>query len=509
MSRPTSHVEVRGVSKRFGGVQALADVTLSVEHASVHALVGENGAGKSTLGKVIAGVHRADAGELFVDGAPCSFGHPLEAQKHGITIIAQELALVPQRSVLDNVFLGDEPTRWLAVNRRRQRRRYADLDALTGFGIPDDVVAGSLTVADQQKVEILRTLARDAKLIVMDEPTAALARTEAERLLDVVRWLREHGTTVVYVSHFLNEVLAIADDVTVLRDGRVIRSGAASEQTPESLVTAMLGRTLDVTFPPRTPPPDDAPAILTVRGLARGSRIGPLDFDARAGEILGIAGLVGSGRSELARLLFGAERRTNGSVHVNGRPVPNRGVPAALAAGIALLPENRKEGLLFYRSIAANIALPHLKHVGTYGIVRRRSEARASRPLLQRLDVRGANELQPIATLSGGNQQKAMFAKWLLRTPNVLIADEPTRGIDVGAKRGIYELLGRLAAEGMAVLLISSELEEITGLAHRVLVMARGRIVDELVGSAVNLPDVMHAVFDLAAGSHPAAARPV
>jgi ABC-type sugar transport system ATPase subunit len=509
VTQSAAHVETRRLDKWFGGVRALSDVSVSIRPGTVHALVGENGAGKSTLGKIVAGMYRADGGDLLVDGVTCRFAHPLEAMQRGITIITQELALVPQRSVLDNVFLGHEMTRRGIVDRRRQRRRYAELESLTGFGIPASATTGSLTIADQQKVEILRALARGARLIVMDEPTAALPRPEAERLLEVVRWLREQQTTVVYVSHFLGEVLAVADDVTVLRDGRVVWSGPAAAQTPGSLVAAMLGRPLDVTFPASRPPPDDAPVLLSVRGLARGAAVGPVDLDIRAGEILGLAGLVGSGRSELARLVFGADRRTSGTVSVAGRHVPDRGVPAAIAAGIAMLPESRKEqGLLMHRSIAENVTLPYLSGVRRLGLVTARAEARASKPLLAQLDVRRVGERQPVASLSGGNQQKVLFAKWLLGKPRVLIADEPTRGIDVGAKQAIYELLCRLAADGLAVLLISSELEEVIGLAHRVLVMARGRIVREISGSELTVGDVMAAAFGVPERGQPGAALP-
>jgi ABC-type sugar transport system ATPase subunit len=432
---------------------------------------------------------------MLIDGVPRAFRHPVEAQRHGITIIAQELALVPQRSVLDNVFLGEEEsTRFLLVDRRRQRRAFAQLDTLTGFGIASGTRAGSLSVADQQKVEILRALARRARLIVMDEPTAALARPEAERLLEVVRWLREHGTTVVYVSHVLGDVLAVADTVTVLRDGCIIRTRAAADETPSSLVAAMLGRTLDVNFPSKQALPDGAPIALSVRGLTRRA-IGPVDLDVRQGEIVGIAGLVGSGRTELARLIFGAERPTAGTVSVSGRVV-GRGVPAAMAAGIAMLPESRKEqGLLMLRSIAENVTLPYLVDVSRRGLVTRGAQVQATKPLLERLDVRFAREQQPVTSLSGGNQQKVLFAKWLLRTPIVLIADEPTRGIDVGAKRAIYELLHSLAASGLGVVLISSEIEEVIGLAHRVVVLSRGQIVDVVESRDLKLEEVMTAAF--------------
>jgi len=295
------HVETRGISKRFGGVQALRDVSVSVVRGTVHALVGENGAGKSTLGKVIAGVIPPDAGELEVEGSPVAFRSPRDAHRHGITTIAQEISLVPTRTVVENVFLGIETARAGHVDRRALRRRYDRLDEQVEFGIPPTVPVGALRLADQQKVEILRALARQARLIVMDEPTAALTGDEAEKLLEIVRRLRDRGTTIVFVSHFLEEVLSIADEVTVLRDGRLVQTTAAAGQTAGSLVSAMLGRSMETVFPTKEPPPADAEVVLAVEGLSTKGFLRDISFEIRAGEIVGLAGLVGSGRSEVAR----------------------------------------------------------------------------------------------------------------------------------------------------------------------------------------------------------------
>ena len=489
------HVEVRGLVKRFGGVHALAGVDLAIERGKIHGLVGENGAGKSTLGKVMTGVFPADAGELLVDGRAVTFHSPREALAHGMTIIAQELALVPSRTVLHNVFLGVEPRHAGIVDRRALKRRYAELRERAGFDLPAAAIVGGLRVADQQKVEILRALARRAELLVMDEPTAALTPDEAQRLFDDMRALREQGTTIVYVSHFLAEVLALSDHVTIMRDGQVVRSGAAAVETPQSLITGMLGRSLDVVFPPRREPAEDARVVLEVERLCRGRAVADVSLQVRAGEIVGLAGLIGSGRSEVARAIFGADRRDSGRVAIDGVDVDPRTPRDAIRAGIAMLPESRKEqGLLMGRSGVENMTLPHLSQVSGAIVSGARQRDIAGR-LGARVALAPGSERPPVTTLSGGNQQKVLFAKWLYRPPRMLIADEPTRGVDVGAKRAIYDLLVGLAAEGMGVLLISSELEEVLGLAHRVLVMRGGRVVAELAGEAASEENVMSAAF--------------
>jgi ABC-type sugar transport system ATPase subunit len=493
----TPHVELRGVSKRFGGVEALSDIDLAIAPASIHALVGENGAGKSTLGKIIAGLHPADDGTMLVEGREVRYHSPSDALADGVTTIAQELMLVPQRSVLDNVFLGSEHNRRRIVTPSSMRARYAELCERAGFDLPADQVVGGLRVADQQKVEILRALARNARLIVMDEPTAALTADESERLFSVVRGLRAQGTTIVFVSHFLREVLALCDTVTVLRDGRLIRTGPAAEETPDSLVTAMLGQPMEVAFPPKAPAPgEDAPVVLSVRDLSRAGAIDGISFDVRAGEIVGLAGLIGSGRTEVARALFGADRYDRGEVRLDGRVLKVRSPRGAIRAGIAMLPESRKDqGLHMHHSIVRNVSLAHLGDVSHGGVLASPAERRRVTEMTERVDVRAERLGAWISTLSGGNQQKVLFAKWLFHRPRVLLADEPTRGVDVGAKRTIYELIQSLAAEGMAVVLISSEVEEVLGLAHRVLVLRGGELVEELNGDLATEDDVLHAAF--------------
>jgi ABC-type sugar transport system ATPase subunit len=491
-----AHVVLQGIDKRFGGVHALRAVDLVIERGAIHGLVGENGAGKSTLGKIVAGVYRPDEGELRVDGRRVSYSSPRDALRDGLTIITQEPTLVPHRSVLENVFLGLESSTAGVVERRKLRRRYDELVDRVAIELPANAHAGSLRVADQQKVEILRAIAREARLVVMDEPTSALTTDESARLFDVVRRVRERGTTIIYVSHLLEEVLSLVDTVTVLRDGKLVRTARAAEETPERLVSAMLGRSMELVFPEKTFPADDAPIAISVRGLSRPPAVQSVSFDIRAGEILGLAGLIGSGRSEVARAIFGADRPATGEVEVAGRPIRIRTPRNGVRAGIALLPEDRKtQGLLMLRSIVDNVTLPHLGEVSRLSVVARRGERRAAVALMDRVDVRAKGPAAKVSTLSGGNQQKVLFAKWLFKPPKVFIADEPTRGVDVGAKRAIYDLIQSLAAEGKAVLLISSEHEEILGLAHRVLVMRGGRVVAELDRSSMSEEAILRAAF--------------
>ena len=528
-----THVELADISKSFGGVRALDEIGLKIGQGSIHALVGENGAGKSTLGKILAGVITPDRGQLLIDGEPVTFHSPREAITRGIVLIAQELSIAPALSVAENVFLGTEPRRVGFVARRALRRRYDELAATAGFELSGDLPGRGLRTADQQKVEILRALCRDARLIVMDEPTAALSRPDTQRLHQVIRRLAAGGTTVVLVSHFLGEVAELADQVTILRDGRLVRTAPAAGETEETMLSSMLGRSVGTTFPAKRPVRSDAPVVLEARGLsAHGVR--DVTLDVRAGEIVGLAGLVGSGRTELARALCRAQRVTAGTVTTAGEPLtarrpggrrvlgsqwPARGPHAALRAGLAMIPESRKEqGLLLGRPITENVSLASLARLSELGLVRRRTERRAVTSALGQVGVRvpglgpsrgvwarrhGRPGQQgrdpglaaPVSTLSGGNQQKALFARILLRGPRVLIADEPTRGVDVGAKRALYELLTSLAADGLGVLLISSDAEEILGLAHRVLVMRAGRIAAEFRGQAMTEAAILGAAF--------------
>lgn len=487
------HLDVRGIGKSFGATRALDDVSIPIRAGSVHAFVGENGAGKSTLGKIIAGVFPQDQGDLVLRGTPIQFHSPREALQRGIALVAQEVALVPQLTVAGNVFLGAEPRRSGFIERDRLAERFQRLTTEAGFDLDGNAMVGRLPIAQQQQVEILRALARDADLIVLDEPSASLSAHEVERLHEIVRRLRAGGRTVILVSHFLQEVLALADTVTVLRDGKVVRTGPATDDTEGSLIAAMLGRPASRTYPDKRLPAEGGPVALAIRNLsAPGVR--NVSMMVRAGEIVGLAGLIGAGRSELARAVYGAAPSNAGEILAGTSPLAGSPVDS-IRAGVALIPESRKdEGLFLRRPIRENVSLASLAGLQRLGFVRRRAERIQVASVLAR--VTGTSLLEaPADVLSGGNQQKLLFARALLATPSVLIADEPTRGVDVGAKRDLYELLVDLAAGGVAILLISNEMEELLGLAHRVVVMRMGRVVAELAGPAMTEAAILAAAF--------------
>ena len=429
-----------------------------------------------------------------------SFRSPREALEHKVAAIAQEPFVVPQLTVAENVFLGVEPRIGGVLRGRRLLRAYSALAESAGFDLAGDMSAGRLRTAEQQKVEILRALSRDAQLIVMDEPSAALSANESVQLHEMIRSLAASGKTIILISHFLREVLELADTVTVLRDGRVVRTSRASDETQPSLVEAMLGRSLTATFPPRVPPQLDSPVIMTVRNV-HAPGVEAVSFELRAGEILGIAGLVGAGRTELARALYGASRIEAGTVTLASGARLGRSPRHSLSLGLAMIPESRKdEGLIFGRSVTENATLSRLSTLASFGVVRRGLERKAAHAVLEECDVRGAHYSAPARTLSGGNQQKLLLARTLLCQPRVIVADEPTRGVDVGAKRAIYDFLTRLAHDGLGIVLISSELEEILGLSHRVLVMRRGQIVAEFEGDAMQEGAILAAAFADEAG---------
>lgn len=489
---PLLHLE--GVSKRFGGAAALTDITLTIEEGEVHCLVGENGAGKSTLGKVVAGIHKADAGSLSLRDKPVDFRSPRESIAAGVAFIAQELAVVPQRSVLENVFLG-RPGRALSVTGRSTLlREYAALCAKTGFDVDPEARAGSLRLAEQQKIEIMRALARNADLIIMDEPTASLAGAEADQLLRLVTDLRDEGRTVVFVTHFLADALAVADRVTILKDGRLVRTTQATDETPDSLVESMLGRGLGSMFPDRGSADDDE-VVLDVQGLSRVGEFSDVDLTVRRGEIVGIAGLVGSGRTELVETVVGLRHPSRGTVRVGAERGPFRSPRHAQRAGLVMVPESRKDhGLVLGRTVRDNVMLPHLRRFSRVAFVSRARQSAALKTLLPEVGLDPSRIDSLVGQLSGGNQQKVMFARWLFDRPKVVIADEPTRGVDVGARAGLYRLLRTVAEDGTAVLFVSSDNEEVVGLADRVLVMRAGRIVGELNGE-VTEDDVLRLMF--------------
>jgi ABC-type sugar transport system ATPase subunit len=489
-------IELRSIHKRYGATHALRGVDLEIATGTVHALVGENGAGKSTLGKIIAGSVRRDEGEMLVDGRPADYRSPHDALVDGIAAIQQEISLVPDRTVLDNVFLGVELRRRGLPSRALMRKRYDELCSEIGFVVDPSARVADLRVAEQQKVEILRALARDARVIVMDEPTASLGADEVEALLTDILRLRDVGRTIIFVSHRLAEVKRISDRITVLRNGSLVKTWPAGEVEIAALIEAMLGRELDSLFPPIPPVPAGAKPVLRAERLSRGNAVRDVSLTVHAGEIVGIAGLVGSGRSELARLLFGADRPDSGTVVAAGEPVTFNSPVDAIRAGVGYVPEDRKgDGLVLGLSTGRNVALASLPALSRWGVPDHRRERDLVGGIVKSLDVRPPDPDRAVAGLSGGNQQKVMFGKWLLSKPRVLIVDEPTRGVDVGAKFAIYELIARLAAEGLALIVISSELPEVLGLAHRVCVMREGRLVAELSAEEATEDAVMRAAF--------------
>ena len=474
-------LEMRGISKDFLGVQVLDGIDLECEAGEVHAIVGENGAGKSTLMKILVGAYQPSAGEIFLDGEPVGFSHPLEAQRAGVSIIYQEFNLLPDRTVAENVFLGREPKRGPLIDRRRME---ADTEALLAELAPDDPISprelvGRLPVARQQTVEIAKALSLEARILVMDEPTAALAAHEVERLFERVTRLRERGLAVLYISHRLREVFELAQQITVLKDGTKVGTRASDQVSARELVRMMVGRDLDQYFPPRATG-EHGPIRLRLRDAGVGMLSG-IDLDVHAGEILGVAGLQGSGRTELARAIFGAEPFERGTVELDGEPVRMRSPRAAIAAGIGFVTEDRKaEGLTLAQPVRDNVSLAWR---GLARQARNQHELQISE-LTKAVDLRSRGLGQEVRFLSGGNQQKVVLAKWLATEPRLVIFDEPTRGIDVGAKAGIHDLIRGLADDGVAVIMISSELPEAIGMSDRLVVLREGTIAGELAAGA-------------------------
>ncbi|MGN7978908.1 sugar ABC transporter ATP-binding protein [Microbacterium sp. 22195] len=498
-------VELRGVEKRFGATQALDDVSLDVRGGEIHAFVGENGAGKSTLGKVIAGIYAADRGDVLVDGAPVDRWNPGIAQRRGIVMIAQELALVPDLTVGQNVFLGAEEHRF-GIERRNIAERFAALDAQVGFDLDPGEKVRDLRIADQQKVEILRALAREARVIVMDEPTSSLTAHEMAQLEQLMRTLRDRGCCVIYVSHFLDSVLGVADRITVMRDGRRIETVDAAAVSKHDLVTLMLGREMDQAYPDRPPLPEGEEPLLSVRELHTGTGVDGMSFDVRPGEIVGLLGLVGSGRTECLRAVFGLDEVTSGEVRYDGRDWVGRTPKHSIDAGLVLVSEDRhKDGLVLQRSVRENIGLSSLPARARGGIVDLGAEKHIARELAESLEIRPPDIELPVGWFSGGNQQKALLGKALAAGPKLIILDEPTRGVDVGAKRTIYELIVRLAAQGIGVLLISSEHEEIMELAHRAYLVSDGQTFGEIIPEQTTVEDVLFRLFHVTIGEEPAA----
>ncbi|MET7705009.1 sugar ABC transporter ATP-binding protein [Micromonospora sp. NPDC005413] len=482
-----------GVTKSFGAVAALRGVHLALHSGEVHALVGENGAGKSTLVKILAGAHAPDAGGMTLDGQPLRLRGPGDARAAGIAVIYQEPTLFPDLSVAENIFMGRQPLRGLrridtaAMNRDAER-----LFQRLGVRIDPTRPARGLSIADQQLVEIAKAISFDARVLVMDEPTAALSGVEVERLFAVTRSLCERGAAVLFISHRFDEVFDLCHRITVLRDGAWVSSDHATDLTVDEVVRRMVGRDVSSLFPKQDAELRDT--LLEVRGLTRTGVFADVSFSVRGGEIVALAGLVGAGRSEVARAIFGVDRYDAGEVLVAGRAVRAGNPGRAIAAGMALVPEDRRQqGLVMELSVERNATLARRRALSRLGLLFGGAERTEAHRWTRRLQVKAARLGAPVATLSGGNQQKVVLAKWLATEPRILIIDEPTRGIDVGTKSEVHRLLSELAGEGLAILMISSELPEVLGMADRVLVMHEGRLVRELSRAEADETSIMFA----------------
>jgi len=480
-SAPTV-LEMFGIDKAFPGVQALTAASFELRRGEIHALVGENGAGKSTLIKVLTGVHQADSGGIRLDGREVRLRAPTDALRAGIATIYQELTLVNALPVRANLFLGRERVAWGVLDAEYERGRSREVFELLGVDIDPETLVSRLNIAQQQLVEIARALLAEATILVMDEPTAALTPREVERLLGVLRDLTARGMSIIFVSHRLDEVFAVADRITVMRDGSTVTTRRANGITRRQLIENMVGRAIEDEFPKTPAVPGNG--VLEVRHLG-GGRVHDVSFSVRQGEVLGIAGLMGSGRTDLLRLIFGADQRETGDVLLHGRPADIRSPRDAIRHGICLLTEDRKaEGLVLSASAKDNFALPNLGSWSRLSFINHGREANRFAARVGELQIRTTGPDQPAAFLSGGNQQKLLVARWLETDSQVLMFDEPTRGIDVGAKYEMYLLISRLAAQGKAIIIVSSELPEILGISDRILVMRRGQIAGEITNVA-------------------------
>jgi rhamnose transport system ATP-binding protein len=486
-------LELRHASKAFGAAQALADGSVVLHAGEAHALLGENGAGKSTLVKILAGVHQPDSGELLVSGQPVTLSGPAAARAAGIAVIYQEPMLFPDLTVAENIFMGRQPVRrGRRIDRSAMHKAANAIFAQLGVILDPARPAKGLSVADQQIVEIAKALSLNARVLVMDEPTAALSSVEVERLFSVMTALRQRGTAVMFISHRLDEVFTSCQRVTIMRDGRFVRTDLTSDLDVDTIIRSMIGRDLGAMYTKTGTTPGEV--VLKVDNLTRDKVFYDISLKVRRGEIVALAGLVGAGRSEVARAIFGIDRRTSGTVLVRGKVLRGGDPAAAMAAGIAFVPEDRRQqGLVMDMSIDRNLALASLGVLTRGGLIRPGSERALTATWAKSLRLRYRWLADPVWTLSGGNQQKVVLGKWLARQPSLLIIDEPTRGIDVGTKAEVHRILDELAADGMAVLMISSELPEVLGMADRILVLHEGRLTGEFDSAEADEDAIMRA----------------
>ena len=486
-------LELNSATKSFGAVAALTDGTIEIRSGEIHALVGENGAGKSTLVKILAGVYQPDSGHFTVDGENVSFRSPADSKAAGISVIYQEPTLFPDLTVAENIFIGRQPRGRLGlIDRATMRAEARELFTRLGVPVDPDRVAEGLSIADQQIIEIAKAISLDARILVMDEPTAALSGVEVDRLFAVARSLRDRGTGILFISHRFDEVFDLCDRITVMRDGAFIATHDTPDITVDGLVREMVGRDIATLFPKQDAAIGEA--VLSVSNLTRAGVFTDISFDVRAGEIVALAGLVGAGRTEVARAVFGIDRYDTGTVLLSGKPIRAYSPQSAIDAGMGFVPEDRrKQGLVMDLSVARNVTLTLRRTLARFGLINAKDERRVAEEWSARLQVKTGSQDLSVATLSGGNQQKVVIAKWLATAPRLLIVDEPTRGIDVGTKAEVHRLISELAVQGIAVLMISSELPEVLGMADTILVMHEGRISARLSRDEATAEAVLHA----------------
>ncbi|MCP3383201.1 sugar ABC transporter ATP-binding protein [Bradyrhizobium sp. CCGUVB4N] len=485
---------LKAISKSYPGVRALSGVNLDVRPGEIHGLLGENGAGKSTLIKIIAGAVAPDEGEIIFADQPVSWTSPREAKLAGVHVVYQEFALFPQLSVAENIFLGNERRNAIGlVDHRRTRKEAAELMRKLGVALDPRATVDSLSVADQQMVEIARAMTHNVRLLILDEPTAVIAGREVELLFERLRRLRETGVSVLFISHRLDEVFALCDRATILKDGRLVGTQDTADVSRERLISMMVGRDLGDLFPPRSAATRTDQAVLRTDTISVGDRVRDVSIELHAGEIVALAGMVGAGRTDLALGLFGAVPISKGTLHIAGERITAMSPAKAIRLGMGLVTEDRtSQGLAMLLDIAANISGPALGELTRYGMIDRGREATIASREIERYRIACRGPATPVATMSGGNQQKVIIARWARLCRSVLILDEPTRGVDVGAKADIYRIMRELADSGLAILMISSELTEVIGMADRVIVMREGRVTGELPGRDATEESIMH-----------------
>lgn len=484
-------IEMKGINKAFGSNQVLHDAGFVLEDGEVHALMGENGAGKSTLMKILTGVYKKDAGTITIDGKEVYFKNPQEAEKAGIVFIYQELNVLYDLTVEENLFMGKEITKFFGIcDKKAMRAKAQEVMEKMGVNIPVDAVMSDLSVGQQQMVEICKALMVDAKVLIMDEPTAALTERETESLFKVMKSLREKDVSIVYISHRMEEIFELCDRITILRDGSYIGTEKISEIDMDGVVRMMIGREIGERFPKRDVKIGDV--VLRVECLTREGLFHDVSFDVRAGEVLGVAGLMGAGRTEIMRAIFGCIPKDQGNIYIEGQKVRIKNPEQAIKAGIGFITEDRKtEGLLLEKSISDNIEIANLKTVSQKGVLSRKKEKDLVKKEIEEFHIKCFGPWHECNNLSGGNQQKVVLAKWIATNPKILILDEPTRGVDIGAKKEIYNVINQMAAQGVAVVMVSSELPEVLGMSDRIMVVREGEVRGVLDGKAADQEKIM------------------